>query len=92
MTQVPIETEKKKYLNVIKIENPQIYQNPKDDGCSSDDMSGPEHSEGGEYKTGRWHPSEHVRFIKGCLQYGNNWKKVNNYYLSHNSKKLSVVF
>ena len=28
------------------------------------------------YRTGRWQPSEHVRFIKGCLQYGNNWKKV----------------
>lgn len=28
------------------------------------------------YKTGRWHPNEHTRFIKGCLLYGNNWKKV----------------
>lgn len=28
------------------------------------------------YRSGRWQPSEHIRFIKGCLQYGNNWKKV----------------
>lgn len=28
------------------------------------------------FKTGRWHPQEHKRFIKGCLLYGNNWKKV----------------
>ena len=27
-------------------------------------------------RTGRWHTKEHFRFIKGCLMYGNNWKKV----------------
>ncbi len=31
------------------------------------------------YKNGRWQPAEHLRFIKGCLLYGNNWKKVSFY-------------
>jgi hypothetical protein len=30
-------------------------------------------------KNGRWLPCEHLRFLKGCLIYGNNWKKVNIY-------------
>jgi hypothetical protein len=29
-----------------------------------------------QFRTGRWHPNEHIRFIKGCLLFGNNWKKV----------------
>ena len=28
------------------------------------------------HQTGRWLLSEHSRFIKGCLMFGNNWKKV----------------
>lgn len=28
------------------------------------------------YHNGRWTQNEHFRFIKGCLLYGNNWKKV----------------
>lgn len=27
-------------------------------------------------QNGRWNQDEHLRFIKGCLYYGNNWKKV----------------
>ena len=30
----------------------------------------------GDYRNGRWLPNEHMRFLKGCLLYGNNWKKV----------------
>jgi hypothetical protein len=29
-----------------------------------------------DFRNGRWQPFEHLRFIKGCLLYGNNWKKV----------------
>ena len=29
-----------------------------------------------KYNTGRWHLSEHFRFIRGYILYGNNWKKV----------------
>lgn len=28
------------------------------------------------YRNGRWLPCEHIRFVKGCLAHGNNWKKV----------------
>ena len=28
---------------------------------------------------GRWSQKEHLSFIKGCLLYGNNWKKIQNY-------------
>jgi hypothetical protein len=31
-----------------------------------------------EFRNGRWQSFEHLRFIKGCLLYGNNWKKVIN--------------
>ena len=31
----------------------------------------------GNYRSGRWENDEHIRFLKGCLMYGNNWKKVN---------------
>ena len=27
-------------------------------------------------QNGRWDKNEHLRFLSGCLQYGNNWKKV----------------
>lgn len=27
-------------------------------------------------RQGRWLTQEHIRFVKGCLLYGNNWKKV----------------
>lgn len=37
-------------------------------------------------QNGRWRNEEHIRFIKGCLLFANNWKKVSlsyniNYYL-----------
>jgi hypothetical protein len=43
-----------------------------------------------EYQTGRWHPSEHSRFIKGCLLHGNNWKKVIKY-ISFKFKSPSLL-
>ncbi len=35
-----------------------------------------EDNENGEYKNGRWEKIEHLKFLKGCLLHGNNWKKV----------------
>ena len=29
---------------------------------------------------GRWTSQEHIKFLKGCIKYGNNWKKVETYY------------
>lgn len=31
----------------------------------------------GAFKEGRWTADEHAKFVKSCLIYGNNWKKVN---------------
>jgi hypothetical protein len=76
MTQIPAETEKRKIYGVIKMDPNSNLQNPKHEDSSEENLSGNDNSDNEEYRTGRWHPSEHVRFIKGCLQYGNNWKKV----------------
>jgi len=46
------------------------------DGESLNDEKDENSENYGNYKTGRWQPSEHFRFIKGCLLHGNNWKKV----------------
>ena len=35
-----------------------------------------ESSDTEEYNYGRWNEEEHIKFIKGCLLYGNDWKKV----------------
>jgi hypothetical protein len=29
------------------------------------------------YKEGRWDTEEHQKFVKSCIIYGNNWRKVN---------------
>jgi hypothetical protein len=81
MSQNLNEENKKKVIGVIKFENPDNIQKTminktnesSDDLGSVNDMS--ENNE--DYRTGRWHPTEHYRFIKGCLLHGNNWKKVN---------------
>jgi hypothetical protein len=80
MTHIPNDIEIKS-SGIIKLENPELFIISNDKyKCSSDEMmSEAEVSENNDtYKTGRWHPSEHYRFIKGCLMYGNNWKKVSN--------------
>lgn len=43
---------------------------------SADDDNSKENDENGEYKNGRWEKLEHLKFLKGCLIHGNNWKKV----------------
>ena len=43
---------------------------------SVDNLSSSSGEDNGKFKNGRWLPCEHLRFIKGCLLYGNNWKKV----------------
>jgi len=39
--------------------------------------------DGASYKNGRWEKNEHHKFLKGCLLYGNNWKKVIFYYKNY---------
>ena len=40
------------------------------------------------YLNGRWSYEEHIRFLKGCLLFGNNWKKVENYVKSRTSSQI----
>jgi hypothetical protein len=44
------------------------------DTCNDQSLSNSEDNK--QFRNGRWLPNEHMRFIKGCLLYGNNWKKV----------------
>lgn len=37
------------------------------------------------FKTGRWHPDEHQRFIEAILKYGNEWKKVQSHVVTRSS-------
>ena len=37
---------------------------------------------------GRWRVNEHMRFLGGCLQYGNNWKKVETYVRTRTSTQI----
>ena len=40
------------------------------------------------HSDGRWNPEEHIRFIKGCLLYGNNWKKVESHVKTRTSTQI----
>ena len=40
------------------------------------------------HSDGRWNPEEHIRFIKGCLLFGNNWKKVEGYVQTRTSTQI----
>ena len=72
----PPEIEKKKHLGVIRTDDENLIKELKREESMSDPSENDLTEKNEEYRTGRWHPSEHYRFIKGCLQYGNNWKKV----------------
>ena len=37
---------------------------------------------------GRWEHKEHLRFLGGCLQFGNNWKKVETYVKTRTSTQI----
>jgi len=37
---------------------------------------------------GRWAKNEHLRFLAGCLKYGNNWKKVETYVKTRTSTQI----
>ena len=38
--------------------------------------------------TGRWELNEHIRFLKGCLQFGNNWKKIESFVKTRTSAQI----
>jgi hypothetical protein len=62
-------------------DNKPVYDNNSGNNTSKpfetyEDISDNSSINNDKYKNGRWQPEEHVRFIKGCLLYGNNWRKV----------------
>lgn len=63
-----------KKSGIIKLKNPNNISSSNIKDSYNEHMSESDDHDG--YKTGRWNPDEHYRFIKGCLQFGNNWKKV----------------
>lgn len=58
--------------NMLNKKNKQ--EDSSEEGVNSGNSSREEEND--QFRTGRWQPQEHFRFIKGCLMYGNNWKKV----------------
>ena len=65
--------------NINKISNT-THENIIDyEGKSEDNITG---------NNGRWDKNEHIRFLGGCLQYGNNWKKVETYVKTRNSTQI----
>ena len=57
---------------VEPLNTPEINNELFDDNSSDCKSEGDPNS----YSTGRWNQNEHYRFIKGCILFGNNWKKV----------------
>ena len=55
-------------------ENQADYEIKNEDNCSGNN--------------GRWGREEHLRFLAGCLQYGNNWKKVETYVKTRTSTQI----
>ena len=62
-----------------------IHLNCFDDKDSNNSINTDEKEEN---LNGRWNQEEHIRFIKGCLLYGNNWKKVKKYVKTRSSAQI----
>lgn len=60
---------------ITQNENPVEYEAKNEDNDSGNN-------------NGRWAKDEHLRFLAGCLQYGNNWKKVETYVRSRTSTQI----
>ena len=63
-----------------------IHMNSLDDKDSNNSINFSDEKE--ENLNGRWNQDEHIRFIKGCLLYGNNWKKVKKYVKTRSSAQI----
>ena len=78
------EFEKKKFANEEEYLISQINQNDEnekskeeiDQDLNDNDIDFKDDETMSLYKNGRWEKVEHHKFLKGCLLYGNNWKKV----------------
>ena len=64
-------------MNFDNPSTPPESKNKDSDSVQSDDSpSGEESKKSTKYNTGRWTQEEHLKFIDGILEYGNEWKKV----------------
>lgn len=61
-------------IQTTQNENNGDYEAKNEDNCSGNN--------------GRWATNEHLRFLGGCLQYGNNWKKVETYVRTRTSTQI----
>jgi len=69
-----------------------------DENSAEEDNLNP-NAENRNCRNGRWGKKEHLRFLKGCLLHGNNWKKVNFTFfvffllrLPHNKSTIKSTF
>ena len=65
-------------MNFDNPSTPPESKNKDSDSFQSDidSPSGQESKKSTKYNTGRWTQEEHLKFIDGILEYGNEWKKV----------------
>ncbi len=64
-----------------------LMQKIEDKSKSSDEVNS-EYDKNSNERQGRWLQSEHFRFLKGCLLYGNNWGKVKDIVKSRSSAQI----
>lgn len=67
----------------IKVEN-NVNSTQNEDGLDFDNKN----EENIAGNNGRWRNNEHMRFLQGCLQYGNNWKKVETFVRTRTSTQI----
>ena len=73
-TMIPQQIQETINMQSAPNENPIDYEIKNEDNCSGNN--------------GRWGKEEHLRFLAGCLQYGNNWKKVETYVKTRTSTQI----
>jgi SHAQKYF class myb-like DNA-binding protein len=74
ISMIPPSISENQNLQAAPNENPIDYEIKNEDNYSGNN--------------GRWETSEHLRFLGGCLQYGNNWKKVETYVRTRTSTQI----
>ena len=67
-----------KKMNFNNPSSPSNEKNQESDSIPSENeiQSGEDLKKTSKYNSGRWTQEEHLKFIDGILEYGNEWKKV----------------
>lgn len=71
---IPQQIQENMNIQTPQMESPIDYDGKNEDNCSGNN--------------GRWGRKEHLMFLGGCLQYGNNWKKVEAYVKTRTSTQI----